>query len=116
MLRKNLASSPMVRVGVFALVTLAGAAITSDSAQARRHYRHHSTHHVRHNDSDDSYSPKFSSIIVDGNTGATLAANSPDGIRHPASLTKIMTLYLLFERLDSGKVQTFRPLDQATKR
>ena len=69
MLRKNLASSRLVRVGVFGLVTFAGAAITSDSAQARRTYRHHYTHHVRHHDSDDSYSPQFSSIIVDGNSG-----------------------------------------------
>src|SRR6185437_15005593 len=29
----------------------------------------------------------------------------PDGSRHPASLTKIMTLYLLFERLDTGKLK-----------
>jgi len=105
MLRKNLASSRLVRVGVFGLVAFAGAAITSDSAQARRHYRHHYTHNVRHHDSDDSYSPQFSSIVIDGNSGATLAATSPDGIRHPASLTKIMTLYLLFERLDAGKMK-----------
>ncbi len=54
--------------------------------------------------SSESYSPQFSSIIVDANSGATLASNSPDGIRHPASLTKVMTLYLLFERLESGKM------------
>jgi D-alanyl-D-alanine carboxypeptidase len=105
MLRKNLASSRLVRVGVLGLVTFAGAAITSDSAQARRNNRHHYTHHTRHHDSEDSYSPQFSSIIVDGNTGATLSATSPDGVRHPASLTKIMTLYLLFERLDAGKMK-----------
>src|SRR5205085_3739882 len=49
--------------------------------------------------------PHFSSIIVDGNSGATLSATSPDASRHPASLTKIMTLYLLFERLDAGKMK-----------
>ena len=52
-----------------------------------------------------SYSPAFSSIIVDANSGATLTANNPDAIRFPASLTKIMTLYLLFERLESGKLK-----------
>ena len=52
-----------------------------------------------------SYSPAFSSIIVDANSGATLIANNPDAIRHPASLTKIMTLYMLFERLESGKLK-----------
>jgi D-alanyl-D-alanine carboxypeptidase len=105
MLRKNSASSRLVRVSVFGLLTVAGAAITADSAQARRYYRHQATHHVRHHDSGDSYSPQFSSIIVDGNSGATLTSNNPDGIRHPASLTKIMTLYLLFERLDAGKMK-----------
>jgi D-alanyl-D-alanine carboxypeptidase len=105
MLRELLASSRLVRVGVLGLVAFAVAVVTSESAQARRYSRHHSTHHVRHHDSDDSYSPQFSSIIVDGNSGATLAATSPDGVRHPASLTKIMTLYLLFERLDAGKMK-----------
>src|SRR5581483_11229039 len=79
------------------------AAITTDSAEARRYYRHHVSH-ARHHDSGDSYSPRYSAIIVDGNSGTTLTATDPDGSRHPASLTKIMTLYLLFERLESGKM------------
>jgi D-alanyl-D-alanine carboxypeptidase len=65
-------------------------------------------------DVSDSSSPKFASIIVDGNSGSVLQATSPDGIRHPASLTKIMTLYLLFERLESGrmKLDTEMPVSQ----
>ncbi len=58
-----------------------------------------------HHETHESYSPAFSSIIVDGNSGATLSSNNPDASRHPASLTKIMTLYLLFERLDAGKMK-----------
>ncbi|WP_024515611.1 D-alanyl-D-alanine carboxypeptidase [Bradyrhizobium sp. Tv2a-2] len=103
MLRKNLASSRLVRVGVFGLVAVTSAAICTTDAQARRHSRHHQVSHSH--DSDDDYSPKFSSIIVDGNSGSVLTANSPDGLRHPASLTKMMTLYLLFERLDAGKIK-----------
>src|SRR6202012_5811734 len=38
------------------------------------------------------------------NSGAPLEANSADSLRHPASLTKVMTLYLLFEQLQSGKI------------
>jgi D-alanyl-D-alanine carboxypeptidase len=34
-----------------------------------------------------------------------LQASNPDALRHPASLTKIMTLYLLFERLEAGKIK-----------
>ncbi|MFL6837363.1 MAG: serine hydrolase [Bradyrhizobium sp.] len=104
MLRTTLASSRRLRVCVLGLVTFTTAIlITSDSAEARR-YR--TRHHARqHNVERDSYSPQFSSIIVDANSGTVLAANNADGSRHPASLTKIMTLYLLFERLDAGKMK-----------
>src|SRR3954466_5016070 len=96
-------STRALRVCVLGLATLTTAIIfTTDSADARR-YRHR--HHVRHYEARSSYSPAFSSIIVDGNSGATLSANNPDALRHPASLTKIMTLYLLFERLDAGKLK-----------
>ena len=48
--------------------------------------------------------------MVDGNTGAVLHASNADALRHPASLTKIMTLYLLFERLEAGKIKLDTPL------
>src|SRR5438477_9351729 len=100
MLRTTLASSRALRVCALGLITFTTAIlISSESAEARRHRRHH-RHVVR-----ESYSPQFSSIIVDGNSGAVLSSNNPDGIRRPASLTKIMTLYLLFERLDAGKMK-----------
>jgi D-alanyl-D-alanine carboxypeptidase len=110
MLRTTLASSRVLRVGVLGLVTFTTAIlITSDSAEARRHRQRHSVRnqHVER----ESYSPQFSSIIVDGNSGQVLAANSPDGIRHPASLTKIMTLYLLFERLEAGRMKLDTEMD-----
>jgi D-alanyl-D-alanine carboxypeptidase len=103
MLRTTLASSRVLRVCVFGLVTITSAVIfTTDSADARRYHRHYARHQ---SEARESYSPAFSSIIVDGNSGATLSANNPDASRHPASLTKIMTLYLLFERLESGKMK-----------
>ena len=58
----------------------------------------------------ESYAPPTSSIVVDGNTGNVLHASNADALRHPASLTKIMTLYLLFERLDSGRIKLDAPL------
>jgi D-alanyl-D-alanine carboxypeptidase len=81
--------------------------ISSDTADAR-YYRHvHYVHYsrVRHHADADDYSPPYSSIVVDGNSGSVLQATSPDALRHPASLTKVMTLYLLFERLDAGKIK-----------
>src|SRR4051812_561375 len=113
MLRTTLASSRTLRVCVLGLVTFTTAIIyTSDSAEARRYrHRHYARHHVTHHVARESYSPQFSSIIVDGNSGATLSSNNPDGIRHPASLTKIMTLYLLFEQLERGKLKLDSELD-----
>ena len=111
MLGSNWSSSRLARVGVFGLLTVTTAVIfTTDAAQARR-YRHH---HRAHHEASESYSPQFASIIVDGNSGAVLQSTSPDGLRHPASLTKIMTLYLLFERLESGKMKldTEMPVSQ----
>jgi D-alanyl-D-alanine carboxypeptidase len=83
--------------------------ITSDAADARHHrrVRVHYVHHtgrVHHHERAEAYSPPSASIVVDGNTGEVLQASNPDAPRHPASLTKIMTLYLLFERLDAGKM------------
>jgi D-alanyl-D-alanine carboxypeptidase len=105
MLRTTLASSRIVRVCAFGLVATTSAIVFTTSTAEARHYRHRSYHVARHHHEErESYSPQFSSIIVDANSGATLASNSPDGVRHPASLTKIMTLYLLFERLESGKI------------
>jgi D-alanyl-D-alanine carboxypeptidase len=112
MLRTTLASSRVLRVSVLGLVTLTAAAVFATGTAEARHYRHRYRHayhayhhyHARHHEERESYSPQFSSIIVDGNSGATLTATSPDASRHPASLTKIMTLYLLFERLDAGKM------------
>jgi D-alanyl-D-alanine carboxypeptidase len=89
--------------------------INSDVADARRHRTAHAHHvhagrgHHRHARLED-YSPPFASIVVDGNSGAVLQAASADSLRHPASLTKVMTLYLLFERLESGRLKLDSPL------
>ena len=47
----------------------------------------------------------YADIVVDANTGTVLHSTNPDAQRHPASLTKIMTLYLLFEQLETGKLK-----------
>jgi D-alanyl-D-alanine carboxypeptidase len=55
---------------------------------------------------------KDAALIVDGATGKVLYARNENAERHPASLTKMMTLYLLFEALKAGKVtmQTQMPV------
>jgi D-alanyl-D-alanine carboxypeptidase len=81
------------------LATLLAVASASIDADARG-LRH------RHHRAAESYEPSYSSIVVDANSGAVLQATNADSPRHPASLTKVMTLYLLFERLEAGKIKT----------
>ena len=47
----------------------------------------------------------YSDIVVDANSGTVLHSTNPDAQRHPASLTKIMTLYMLFEQLEAGNLK-----------
>ena len=84
--------SGFVAVAVVAASVMVG----SDDAQAR--FR-------RHRNTGGGYQPAYAAIVVDANSGQTLHAASPDSPRHPASLTKIMTLYLLFEQIEAGKLK-----------
>jgi D-alanyl-D-alanine carboxypeptidase (penicillin-binding protein 5/6) len=47
---------------------------------------------------------KFAAISLDARTGEVLYARNPDARRYPASLTKVMTLYLAFDALRTGKL------------
>src|SRR5215471_13658274 len=77
-------------------------AIACDNADARsRHRRSHGSHVSHHG----GYSPAYADIVVDANSGQVLHESNPDALRHPASITKIMTLYLLFEQLEAGKLK-----------
>jgi D-alanyl-D-alanine carboxypeptidase len=84
-----------------ACVALALLSLTSAAAEARtwRHYHHYARYAARAQASAD---PAFAAIVVDANAGRTLYAFNENEPRHPASLTKVMTLYLLFEQLDKG--------------
>ncbi|MBB6250578.1 D-alanyl-D-alanine carboxypeptidase family protein [Nitrospirillum iridis] len=46
----------------------------------------------------------YAALVVDGGTGAVLNAVNPDEENHPASLTKMMTLYLTFEAIHQGRL------------
>ena len=55
-------------------------------------------------------SPKYAAIVVDADSGEILYQNAAHAPRYPASLTKMMTLYLLFEALDSGSLSPSVPI------
>ena len=75
----------------FAAMTLLSACQTSDVLDAKQAVA-------------NALPDRFASIVVDGRTGKVLYSASPDAIRYPASLTKMMTLYLLFDAMQSGQV------------
>lgn len=49
--------------------------------------------------------PRYAAIVVDVESGEVLHAANADETRYPASLTKMMTLYMLFEELERGNLQ-----------
>ncbi len=106
-------SSPLVTNASAACAALALLSLTSAPAEARywRHYHHDARYAARAQAPAD---PAFAAIVVDANAGRTLFAANENEPRHPASLTKVMTLYLLFEQLDKGAMtlQTEIPVSE----
>jgi D-alanyl-D-alanine carboxypeptidase len=91
-----------LRFGLCTLAAVIGlVAVTSDPADARGRRKRHHAHHAR----VAAYNPPYAAMVVDANSGEVLHNTNADSLRHPASLTKIMTLYLLFEQLESGKLR-----------
>lgn len=52
-----------------------------------------------------AWADRYAAIVVDANTNEVLHADQADQIRYPASLTKMMTLYMVFEALESGELR-----------
>ena len=71
-------------------------------AEARHHSRYQA--HARHGFSGVDPSRENESIVIDAETGRVLSEMNADAITYPASLTKMMTLYLTFEALNSGRL------------
>lgn len=47
---------------------------------------------------------KYAGIVVDAKTGKILYESAADSLRYPASVTKVMTLYVLFQELAAGNL------------
>ena len=72
---------------------------------ARRPYRRYWGYHA------PAYTPPFAAMVVDENSGRALYAANENELRHPASITKVMTLYLLFEQLEKGRMTLDTPIE-----
>jgi D-alanyl-D-alanine carboxypeptidase len=100
------------------LVALLGAGLATP-AEARHHHRHaHHGHVARHHghsgvharvaarqNRNGAVAPvgATAAIVVDGASGRMIYGLNENAPRHPASVTKVMTLYLLFEQLEKGR-------------
>ncbi|MDX1464443.1 MAG: D-alanyl-D-alanine carboxypeptidase family protein [Halomonas sp.] len=54
--------------------------------------------------------PRYAGIVIDADSQEILYAENADRLRYPASLTKMMTLYLMFEALEAGRLSLDQPL------
>jgi D-alanyl-D-alanine carboxypeptidase len=79
----------LVRTAIAALIAVSMSVAAAGSAAA---------------DSNDA------AIVIDANTGKTLFSSNADSRRYPASLTKMMTLYMTFEALANGKISKQTPV------
>jgi D-alanyl-D-alanine carboxypeptidase len=122
-------TAALVALGLVAVAAIT--AVNTDTAEARRRQAHHSTsaskkfntiragraHPARFarrarlvQAEVGAGNPLYSAVVVDVNSGRTLYESAADGLRHPASITKVMTLYMLFEQLEAGRLTLNSPL------
>lgn len=110
-------ATPAAMLALVCVTMLAGIS----PAVARSHHGHHvvrnhytmvrNRYAVPASPTDPS---KDAALILDGETGRPLYSRNASAERHPASLTKMMTLYLLFDAMKRGDVnlQTVLPISQ----
>lgn len=84
----KIAYKPIIAASLAAAFFLAS---VTDSDARRRKKRH-------------VYASPYAAIVLDANSGRVLHAVNADRRRFPASITKVMTLYLLFEQLENRKL------------
>ncbi len=89
---KSAGDRVLYRITAFFMAVLMILAVPGEASAARKKQ-------------NESYNPKYASIVVDSETGAILSQRYADKTVHPASLTKVMTLLLLFDAMERGEVR-----------
>lgn len=84
------AKAVRILVCVFMALAIALASFPADAKRKKRKYKR------------PAYTPPYAAIVIDYKSGKILRQLNADRERHPASLTKMMTLYIVFDGLDSG--------------
>ena len=74
--------------------------------QTRVEFRRHHKESIRYRHARESGgTSNIAAIVVNGNSGRTLYTRGENELRFPASITKVMTLYLLFEQIEQGRLR-----------
>ncbi|SFK09266.1 serine hydrolase [Methylocapsa palsarum] len=102
-------------VALSSILALSGVLAAPAEARHSRHHHHASQRHAmgahfshrRHHEHgvDGTLQSRIAEIVVDANSGRILYARNENELRHPASITKVMTLYMLFEQIERGRLR-----------
>jgi D-alanyl-D-alanine carboxypeptidase len=106
---RRLRSCRLAIAGVLASLTIAGTACDAQ-ARARKQPQPQPQQEARPAEDSGFLLPLYAALVIDDKSGEVLHEVAADELRHPASLTKIMTLYLLFEQLEAGHLKLDTPL------
>jgi D-alanyl-D-alanine carboxypeptidase len=90
------------RISIVGIAVMALCTIAWGKADAARHVHHH---HTQLGAVGFAPAPIGASIVLDADTGRVLSEMNADAVTYPASLTKMMTLYLTFEALNTGRLR-----------
>ena len=98
---------PLRRVAKLSLIFMVLLQLTASEPVQARAYRspHHGRHAVRRHGAPVARDAGYADIIIDAETGRIFHASNAQNLRHPASLTKMMTLYITFQAIESGKLR-----------
>lgn len=86
-------------VSFFVLSMLSGVMATMPSEAAQKKYKKVKVTRSPY------LKPAYAAIVMDADSGEIFHTDTADDLRHPASLTKMMTLYVLFKELQNGKIK-----------
>ncbi len=91
----------VILASIVGIAATLGAVDTAEARSKKKHFRKSEKAQVTRK-ARGGYSPPFAAMVVDANTGRMMYGVDETEPRHPASVTKVMTLYMLFEQLERG--------------
>lgn len=79
----------------------------AEAARKKRHFKPVRAERLSRAEPNSAFAgaPNYAALVVDAKTGRTLYERNADELRYPASVTKVMTLYIVFEDLERGRIR-----------